>query len=877
MTGIVQRIKAWLRRWSSTEEAKLARDHDASNTELLDSGRRKLDDVLRSYERDVGDAPSSGRVSRKGPSSPPAAGTTHPEAAPSESGKRWGHLTLRRKLGEGGFGDVWVAHDETLRRDVALKLRKVERPETEAVEAFLDEAQRLARVRHPNVLTVHGVDVRDDRVGIWMDLIDGMALDEVVDDLGPMGANETVAVGLDLCRALAAVHEAGLLHGDLKPANVMRERGGRLVLMDFGACLDFSSSADTEDQVPSYGTPVIAAPEILEGKRAAVASDIYSLGVLMFYLLTGGYPVEGDSAEEVLGRHRDRDRRSLADLRPELPSSLVHVVERALTADPDQRFASVGAVESALNEVWRQGHPTADGGGSPWLRRLSMAAVGAAVVLAGVALWRSGTEGGGAGGAAFVAEEMVAVAPLATDGDQESELLALAVTDYLAKRLREAGLPVLAPNEVARLVPSASATRINEATSAGRVVTGSVRARSEGGSDVELQVHRFDRRSAVAETVTPRRMSLPLVPNDFAYFHNARQSLTEDVVLALAVDTALPPETEALEATAPDAYRLALSADRLLRSTLCDDSDDLENRLQQALVKDPQSSYYWWLLGNHYFTRVWGCGDPIALLDKAFSAAARADRLSPAGDSAEAQLRHTYLLESSRTEDSYALALAHARSGVDGVYRVALSLRYAGFIDEAMGYLDQILAGDPIYFYRGNYGRAPNVLLYAGELDRFLEQIPETGPYHSYYAGFVRMLQGDDAEAERILSEAFEAFPSDMFSSLSRALFAVLNGQPDLARVTIRQLAASRADLPLKDGEVTFKQAQLLTLAGDPQAALDNLADTIDQGFFCVVCIETDPVLSRLVDEPRFAPIVDAARRRHLAFAERFQLEPQLP
>ena len=84
-------------------------------------------------------------------------------------------------------------------------------------------------------------------------------------------------------------------------------------------------------------------------------------------------------------------------------------------------------------------------------------------------------------------------------------------------------------------------------------------------------------------------------------------------------------------------------------------------------------------------------------------------------------------------------------------------------------------------------------------------------------------------------------------------------------------------NLPLKDGEVTYKQAQLLALAKDPEGALDNLAEAVEEGFFCVVCIEQDPVLSTLKSEPRFAAIAESARRRHLSFAERFNLQPQLP
>lgn len=862
-----ERFSRWWARLVGGRRKAAAAD-ELSNTEALASGLRKLDDALEFLGRESGPESPSRRQHSRGPRDSPAASEDVGQDA-----SRWGQLTLRRKLGVGGFAEVYLAHDDTLDRDVALKLRRFdERTEAETVRGFLAEARRLAKVRHPNVLVVHGADVHDGRVGIWTDLIEGKTLEEIVSDLGPLGPGETASIGRDLCRALAAVHEAGLLHGDIKPGNVMREVGGRIVLMDFGAGLEFQTRGGG-DPVLGYGTALNAAPEVLEGHRAGVTSDIYSVGVLLFFLLTGEYPVEGESLDEVRAQHRKHQRRSLTDLRPQLPSALVHLVERALSPDPAQRFASVGAVESALSQVW-EGESARSRRRGALMQRLAVGAVAALVLVSGWTLWRSMDRQRSRSATAVPAEEMVVLTPLITDGDQESELLALAISDYLGSRLREAGLPVLAPNEVERIVPSIQPEDVHDATRAGRVVSGQVRARADGGSDVILSVHQFDDGSRETKAIPVRQIALPMIPNDFAHFHNARQSLVEDVVLALAVGADLPPDGEP-EPTAPDAYRLALSADRLLRSTLCD-SAGLEGRLQQALAQDPHSSHYWWLLANHYFTRVWGCGDPIALLDEAFAAAARADELAPEGPSAQAQLRHTYLLESTRTEDSYELALEQIDGSADGAYRVALSLRYAGFLDEAEKYLGRVLSQDPIYFYRGNYGRAPNTLLYRGELDRFLSLIPESGPYHSYYAGYVRMLQGDRDGARQVLSDAFEAFPSDMFSSLSRALFAVLDDQPDLARVTIRQLAVSRANLPLKDGEITYKQAQLLVLAEDTPGALENLAATVDQGFFCVVCIEQDPVLSRLAVDPAFNPIVARARDRHLRFAERFDLEPQL-
>ncbi len=215
----------------------------------------------------------------------------------------------------------------------------------------LKEARLLARVRHPNVATVYGADQIHGRVGLWMELVKGRTLAELLRAQGPFSAREAALVGLDLCRALAAVHGAGLLHGDVKAHNVMREEGGRTVLMDFGTGKDLS-----QDRAPRHqgavddfaGTPLYLAPEVFEGHARTKATDIYSLGVLLYHLVTGSYPVEGRTREEVERAHRLQERRHLRDVRPDLPEEFVHTVQRALDPDPRQRYQSAGAFESAL-------------------------------------------------------------------------------------------------------------------------------------------------------------------------------------------------------------------------------------------------------------------------------------------------------------------------------------------------------------------------------------------------------------------------------------------------------------------------------------------------------------------------------------------------
>jgi serine/threonine protein kinase/tetratricopeptide (TPR) repeat protein len=310
------------------------------------------------------------------PASPAGPG----EPAPMQ----WGNLFLLEKIGEGSFGEVFRASDPQLDREVALKLLREETAGGEEGGAVVEEGRLLARVRHPNVAMVYGADRRAGRVGLWMELLQGRTLSSLIREQGPLGAREAVLIGLDLCRALAAVHAQGILHRDIKAQNVMRETGGRIVLMDFGVGRDLRSDSAPDHSLS--GTPLYLAPEVIAGEPSSIRSDIYSLGVLLFYLTTGTFPVQGRSLAELRQAHSQGDVRLLRDLRADLPDSFVRAIDRALARDTGRRYASAGAFEQALQEVL-QGAPGNPARRRLWSPRLLAAGLLTAAVLTALGLW----------------------------------------------------------------------------------------------------------------------------------------------------------------------------------------------------------------------------------------------------------------------------------------------------------------------------------------------------------------------------------------------------------------------------------------------------------------------------------------------------------
>lgn len=307
------------------------------------------------------------------------------EAAP----QTWGPFTIIGEIARGAFGTVYIATEPGL-GTLALKVIRPRNPDVafDATRAFR-EARLLAKINHPNVVRVFRADRIENEVGLAMELIQGRTLDDLVQSQSPVSAREAAIIGLDLCQALAAVHKSGTVHGDIKAHNVMRADGGRIVLMDFGAAKNLAVPLSGGHDF--VGTPLYMAPEVFDGHPRTKVTDIYSLGVLLYYLVSGEYPVSGSTHSEVKEAHtRTGDRRPLRDVRPDLPDAFVRVVERASASMPADRYQSAGELEMALASALQLPLPApAPAPAMPWRSLLIAASVLLVVGLGGSAWYRA--------------------------------------------------------------------------------------------------------------------------------------------------------------------------------------------------------------------------------------------------------------------------------------------------------------------------------------------------------------------------------------------------------------------------------------------------------------------------------------------------------
>ncbi|MBW3539153.1 MAG: protein kinase [Planctomycetes bacterium] len=302
----------------------------------------------------------------------PLESTRQPGTSALEPGRLFGRYRIQRRLGKGGMGAVFLAEDTELDRLVALKIPRFDEEESQTVvQRFYREARAAATISHPNICPIFDVGTIDGRQFLSMGYIEGRTLSQVVRDHGPLGSADVARIIRKVALALQEAHDRGVIHRDLKPANIMLDKRGEPIILDFGLARRRGKTEVSLTQAGAFlGTPSYMSPEQISGSWDEVgpASDVYSLGVIAYKLLTGVVPFEGELSRVL----------SAALLAPPKPPQVVHpgiderlanICLKCLEKVPADRFASAAELAAALEPIAAagssvSGEPTTQRGAS---------------------------------------------------------------------------------------------------------------------------------------------------------------------------------------------------------------------------------------------------------------------------------------------------------------------------------------------------------------------------------------------------------------------------------------------------------------------------------------------------------------------------------
>ena len=312
------------------------------------------------------------------------------------------HYKILEKLGEGGMGILYSALDTRLERTVAIKLLRPEAMSPERKQRFIREAKAASALNHPHIITIHDIGEAPfegvDRDFIVMEYVDGSSLDRILED-GPLPPGRVLHLVVQVADGLSAAHEAGIVHRDLKPANIMVTRKGEVKIVDFGLAklteprTDVSESAPTRsaglrtEEGTVLGTAAYMSPEQAEGRPVDVRSDVFSLGSVLYEMLTGRRPFSGDSNISTRMAILGHTPPALRSIRPDLPVELERIVERCLEKNREARYPSGEELCRELDAV--KAHIGGEAGRrrSP-MKRVVAAALVASLLAIGAWLWR---------------------------------------------------------------------------------------------------------------------------------------------------------------------------------------------------------------------------------------------------------------------------------------------------------------------------------------------------------------------------------------------------------------------------------------------------------------------------------------------------------
>ena len=807
------------------------------------------------------------------------------------------HYRVITQLGAGGMGEVYLALDTKLDREVALKVvpeRFASDPKRLA--RFEREAKAIAALNHPNIVTIHSIEEDQNVHFLTMELVDGQSLAEIVPQ-GGMPLEKVVEIAESLISALVVAHERGIIHRDLKPANVMLTEDGRVKVLDFGLAKLVSDETLSETDIPTsqaptatvtltaagivVGTVPYLSPEYLDGQVADHRTDIFSLGVVLYEMVTGLLPFRGTSGPAVMSSILRDDPEPVSELNPETPPALVRIIERCLAKDPEERYQTASDVGLELSSL------TGESTVRPVSKRLrrprsigwpGILGVIALVVVAGLlgTWWMrhdsgisgAATDPAGLRQAAFDASDwVIAVIPSRTRSAEDPELSVV-----------NEGLVLTLTTKLSQLAQSHSLQVIPASMLLEKEISTLEKAQQELGVSLALNfdTHRLGNRIRVnaqlVDVPNRRQITADTIDGDPNDLLALEEAVTTRVLRLLRVELEPMEETLLVAGTTdPEAYSFYLKGQGHLM-----DYHDLESieaaaeMFQAALEIDPDFTQARAGLGESLWRNYEATKD-LRWIDAAIAQCTQAvklDELDAAGHvclgliyngtgrhrEAASELRIAKSLDPSRDVIYAGLARAYIAEGdldlAEDTFKEAISVRphywapynwlgifyhQQGRIDEALANFQEVVRLAPDrYLGYANVGASHYFKGDLQEAEINFKRSLEINPRYDLALsnlGALYFFTGRYSEATDLFERAVEVNDKDFFNwgSLADAYYWGDEGEEKAAAAYRKAIDLCKDQLVVNpnDAMVLADQAYYLAMIGEREEALGALAQAL--------------------------------------------------
>ena len=770
-------------------------------------------------------------------------------------GTELGHYAIVEKLGHGGMGEVYRAHDRQLKRQVAIKvLSGALTADEERMARFRREAETVAALNHPNIVTIYSIGEEDGLHFLTMELVEGKTLDQLIPPSG-LPLKRVFELAIPLADALSAAHERGIVHRDLKPANVMVTGEGRVKVLDFGlAKLQEDAGEGAEEGATEaltreglvMGTVPYMSPEQVRGEPADRRSDIFSLGVILYEMAVGRRPFSGGSSAELISSILRDSPLPVTELKAELPHHLGRIIRHCLEKEPQRRYQAALDVRNELKSLEEEvdsgtivGETAALPSGpqpvlTPGSRRWLVLAGGAALALALAFVgWQVASRRAEepvvlpATLPAAAEKERPSVAVLFFDnlsGDEELDWLRSGLTDMLVTDLSQSpDLRVLSTDRLyqilsdmrkldERITSFEVVNKVAERSGAGKVVLGTF---TKLGETIRISIRIRD--VARNEDLAARSVDARLEEELFSRVDELSRSIRGSIELPERPIAVADRDLEEVTTASVAAYRAYVQAEELHYKSRELEAIELYKR---AVEEDPAFAMAWAKLATAYGN--------LQMAEQARSYAEKAmehlDRLTePERAYVEGRYFGQRLETIGRAIDTYRQTLERYPHLTALANNLGLLYSSVWMVDEAISVLEQAIRyGDD---FPGTHHALAAAYASRGDMDRGLELLrtylgehPKSFSTHQVLAGLLAA-SGDLDAAEASLARAAELQPEWIGVLLSGYLIDIL--KDDLAAARRRAEKVGELPFPFAVALESGFEANLLLHRGRGEPAVE--------------------------------------------------------